>query len=436
MLLQRKICCGFIFCYLNAGVCIVAFSQNKFSFDLDGFIEFDHISYFEKKPDWIIDNRNQGLFQLDLTFNAADKARVFLSTEVREDFSDYARNRIYPVEYYVELYFKNLDLCLGKQRYYWGRADVFNVTNNLNPVDYWDILDIEDEEIGILSANAIYFYKKWSVQAVFVPVFMPSILPPINSVWFPHYPQQMPNPGDPGQSINLSYNFLPSENPGKDLSSAQFAVKIDGSAGRVDFSASYYSGYSHIPEFARTEIPVAVDSVQVLVRAIHVPWDVVGADFATSLGQVGLRGEAAYFITKGNASAEANSTDNFIQYTVGADYLVFIGQSNASFRFLAEWVQEIVPSGFQYPVTSLTHMFQKALLARLEFNYRNFLDISFQALYDIKSKGYYLQPRISYDLIDGLNLVLLADLLGGDDDGFFGIYSENDRIQFKIRYSF
>jgi len=436
MLAQNKIICGILICYLNAGVFIIALSQESRSFELDGFIEFDHISYFEKKPDQVINSRNQGLFQLDLSFEFAEKASVFLSTEFREDFSDYSRNRIFPKEYYVNLYFKHIDVGLGKQRYYWGRVDGFNPTNNLNPVDYSDMIDTDDEEIGVLSANATFFYRKWSLQAVFVPVFTPSIHPQINSVWFPQYPQTMPNPDIPGQYINLSYQFLPAENPKKDLSSAQFAAKIDASYGGVDFSTSYYQGYSHIPEYTKTEIPITNDSIQVQIKAIHVPWTVIGADIATSLGPIDLRGEAAYFITKGEESVEANSKDNYIQFTVGADYMVFLGQSNSSFLFLAEWVQEVVPSGFQYPVTSLNHLFQKAILARIEYNYRNIPIISFQALYDIKSNGYYLQPKISYDPIDGLNLILLADFLGGDRTGFFGMYSGNDRIQIKIKYSF
>jgi len=176
--------------------------------------------------------------------------------------------------------------------------------------------------------------------------------------------------------------------------------------------------------------------MQVLIKAIHVPWNVIGADFATTIDPIDLKGEAAYFITKGKESVVANSEDDFFQFSVGADYMAFLGQSNSSIYVLAEWVQEVVPSGFEYPVTSLNHLFQKAILTRLEYSYRNFLNISFQTLYDIKSNGYGLQPKISYDLIDGLNLIILANFLSGDNESFFGIYSGNDRIQFKIKYCF
>jgi hypothetical protein len=33
-------------------------------------------------------------------------------------------------------------------------------------------------------------------------------------------------------------------------------------------------------------------------------------------------------------------------------------------------------------------------------------------------------------------VLLLADILGGDEEGFFGEYSENDRIQCKIKFCF
>jgi hypothetical protein len=436
MLTEKKMSCGLMLFCLIAGWNYAALSQDSISFHLDGFIEFDHISYYLDKPDGIINNRNQGLFQLDLGFDYTDKARVFLSTEFREDFSDKSRNRIYPKEYYLDLFFKNLDLRLGKQRFYWGRSDGINVTNNLNPIDLSDFLDTEDEEIGVLSASALYYFRNCKVQGVFVPVFTPAILPGMSSVWFPAYPGEIPNPYIPGQSVYLSYTFVPPGSPEKNLSSAQGALKVDASIRGWDFSASYYSGYSHIPETISTEIPVAADSVKVTVNAIQVPWIVIGADFAKSLGPFGLRGEAAYFITKGAESEEAESEADFIRFCTGADYIAFPGHSNASLQIIIEWMQELVPSGFQYPVTSLNHLFQEAILARLEYNYRNFLNISFQTIYDIKSTGYYFQPKISYDIIDGLNIILLTDFLGGNGEGFFSVYSDNDRIQFKIKYFF
>jgi len=267
-------------------------------------------------------------------------------------------------------------------------------------------------------------------------VFTSSLLTESNSVWFPDYPQQFPNPNNPEHPTHLSYIFLPADNPKKDLSSAQYAMKIDGKQKGFDFSTSYYHGYSHIPEYSKTEIPVSNDSLKVLVKEIHIPWDVIGIDFAKAFGPFGIRAEAAYFITKGVEATEGNSENDFIQYSLGADYLTFVGNSNSSIHVMAEWIQEYVPSGFQYPVTSLNHLFQKTLLTRIECDYRNFLNVSFQYLYDIKSNEFYIQPKIAYDPIDGLNLILLADFLGGDTEGFFGQYSENDRVQFKIKYCF
>lgn len=410
------------------------FSQNKL--EINGFFEYDHISYFKTKPNTLISQRNQGIFQLDLKKKINEKTMVFSSLDFRQDLSDKTRNRVFPIEYYVDFSLKNIDLRIGKQIYSWGRANTINITDNINHLNYFDFLDIQDEKIGVISANAKFYYKKWTFQGIVTPVFSTSTLPKNNSAWSRPQPNTINNPTNPEDLINVDYTFMPNIEPRKNTTSAQFAGKIDGKVKGIDFSVSYYSGYSNLPEFITTENIKTSDSITIASQEIYIPWDIIGFDFAMSIGSIGLRGEAGYFHPKGKEAKIANSDEDFFQYSLGLDYMSFIGQGNSSISIIAEWANEIVPSGFEYSSTSLNHLYQQAFIGKLEYNYMNIFKISTQSLYDIKNNGYYLQPKISYTPIDNLNITLLTDILDGDDTGFFGIYSDNDRFQCKIKYSF
>jgi hypothetical protein len=46
-----------------------------------------------------------------------------------------------------------------------------------------------------------------------------------------------------------------------------------------------------------------------------------------------------------------------------------------------------------------------------------------------------LQPKVTYDLADGLELILGADIFLGDS-GDFGQYDDNDLVYTKLKYSF
>jgi hypothetical protein len=408
-------------------------SQEK-TLDISGNFKIDHYNTFKKFNNSIISERNQGSFQTDISKTFTDKTKFFGSIEFREDLSNNSRNRIYPKEYYVDLYLKSADFRIGKQKYSWGRADGINPTNNLCPLDYSDFLDTDGEEIGQLSISSKFYVKDWTLQGVFIPVYSSAILPKPNTIWRIPLPETIPNPLVPGAYFTALYNYLPDNAPTNTISSGQFALKLDGRAGGIDFSTSYTRGYYNLPELVTQPSMYNMDTMLVSVKQVFIPRDVLGCDFATTLGEIGIRGEAAYFIPRGSEAKTANSKDEYLRYALGADFRKSI--KNTSFYIIAQWLQEYVPLGFSYSSTSLNHLFQKSVMSRVEIDFRNIFTLSFQALYNFKNNDYYLQPKLSYKVSDGLDLILLADILDGDNKSLFGLYRNNDRIQLKIKYSF
>lgn len=218
-----------------------------------------------------------------------------------------------------------LDFKFGRQIIVWGTADKFNPTNNLNPDD------LEDRPLftePIANQMAVVDFNPWSdklwFQGVYVPWFVPALLPPSATVALadaqakPPYVQR-----DEEEAIEFLQNFIrlnpdfdPAiftnvNSPNRKFTNGQAAFKIGSSLGPVDMSASYYYGFHDIP------LPVNVDSEQIGdiqaqqpdpetgryyrsdVDIIYPRMHVWGLDFATQLGfldNAGLWGEGALIL--------------------------------------------------------------------------------------------------------------------------------------------
>ncbi|MGK7368731.1 MAG: hypothetical protein ACNS64_00845, partial [Candidatus Halalkalibacterium sp. M3_1C_030] len=90
-------------------------------------------------------------------------------------------------EAYVDLYFKNSDLRLGKQMLVWGRAEGTFITDILTPVDLSEFLtqDFTDIRRGVTALNYTRYFGSDFLQLVVNPVFNPNQIPNPESRWFP-----------------------------------------------------------------------------------------------------------------------------------------------------------------------------------------------------------------------------------------------------------
>ncbi len=404
---------------------------NTINYELSGFMEFDNISYFDNF-DSKINGRNQTIFQLK--FEAPLHKQIFFlsSVELREDLNDEKRRRIILDECYFKLPFKHLNLQIGKQIISWGKTDGINPTNNFNPVDYSDLMDTDDETIGLLAFNAKLFLKDWSIQALVSPMFQSDVLPvSIDSRWNVDVFNLLANDN---QIPNYIPVYLPENSPENDIRATQFGFNISNSIKGFDFEINYYNGYNHIPAANKLEIlPINanMDTFQISLQQSYHKMQVVGFGFATSLGKLGLRGEGAYFMP------EDILIDNpYFQYVVGVDKNIsnIIGSNNL--LVLLQWIHEITEDNISYSYYDFNHLFQKSLMARLEFELGFTSKIILQGIYNVDNEDCYIRSGLEMNVFDGINFTIYYDMFEGKSTSFFGLFNNNDRIQFKLKYSF
>ncbi len=408
---------------------------------LGGFVEYDNIRYFEDSAEEKVNGRNQGILQLEVQHSAGRDTEMFGSVEFRNDHDDPSRNRVYLDEAYINIYKGAFDFRIGKQIYSWGRGDAFNPTDNLTSWDYSDFLDTEDERIGALSLKVNYYINNWTFEGVLMPSFTPSTLPEADSRWWPSFPITIPNPFFPqngNEYLDANYAYLPPLLPDEGLTSTQYALKVSSHLKGWDWSVSWFDGFDDLPGIERTVTPdSSMESAEITLRAVYHRRRAIGADMATNFGKVGFRGEVAYYLTEDWEGTDPSVDDPYLQYTAGLDYTVRSVISDHDLYLLIEWVQELqIPDRKTvYSITDLNNVFRKSLIGKADLDLGEFAKIKSEVVWNIYSGGWWLKPGIEWSAADGLEIIAELDLLSGPVDSFFGSIAENDRLQFRLKYS-
>ncbi len=324
---------------------------------------------------------------------------------------------IYPVEAYLDLYFTNLDLRVGKQFIFWGTTDWINPTDNINPWDYLNIsAEIEDYRIPVWAARANLYLNNWTIEGVWVPEFQPHSLP------------------DPP-------NFRIVTNPPQlQLSYFQGGIRIANQFWNVNVSMNYYQGYDKWPTYRilpfqpRYRIPE-------MAKQFH--WvQIFGGDFITTFGKWAFKGEGAYTLTQDSEGTDPTIRNPQFQSVLGVDY-------NATDRltFNLQWVYtRLFKYNRQLEVSaaqamhrdprSVPYAEEQAASARIQWSPLDFFTVQLISVYNFRYGDYFLLPILSYDLADGIRVYGGATFFDGPDYSTFGRSKDYSRAFVELKYNF
>ncbi|MDJ0763280.1 MAG: hypothetical protein QNJ97_09855 [Myxococcota bacterium] len=259
-----------------------------------------------------------------------------------------------------------LDVRIGRQIVHFGTADMFNPTNNLNPLDLEDPLNF-----GKTIANEMVRFdwmadENFVFTGVWVPVFQPTLLPPSarralgdRMAEFPFVSPDTRIEAERLRNVWLrnpdSYSIdLPSVHaimPAFSLANSQFAFRVLWTAGLFDMSLSYYQGINSVPVAIKSmsatypsdeTSPSGVPKIGVQTDAtLTFPKkQVVGFDFAGQLpflDDAGFWFEGAFVfpervemtfdvteVAPGSRviRGETVTQEPFFKYTAGMDYTI------------------------------------------------------------------------------------------------------------------
>jgi hypothetical protein len=400
-------------------------------------LEYRNYSYFEGKSRG--DGRNsisEGRLRVEYDRDVGDNMRAYINALLQADDDEFThgfvddfedddlrRNYFNFTEAFLDIYFDDFDLRLGKQIITWGKADVSNPTDNINPTDYSNLLD--DETIGVVAVNLNYYWNGWNLQVVGVPGFTPTRLPP-QGTRFAFVP-----PDGMAQIGPFSVPIMEPELPSNSIDNAQYGLRLLTTYRGWDFSVSYYDGINDIPA-PTVRLGKPIPSPEAVVPVYH-RYRAIGGDFATTFDRWGFHGEAAQLIFDGDTE------DARFQYVIGLDYTRSDVLFDHDIFVIIEYVGEDVTkkgSGFDSG-TALDRVLVSALAGNITYEFTEYTKVELRGVVDFhQGDDYYIQPQLVHQMTDDFEITAGLDILGGPKDTFFGEFKDNDRVFVKLKYTF
>ncbi len=252
--------------------------------------------------------------------------------------------------------------------------------------------DREDMDMGNLLVSTVYYpWAKVKLEAVAVPYYRSSVLI-IDPIELPEY---------------VIINQLPTLVTEKEMFS--YALKADFHLKLFDWSLSWFEGYDPLPGIALTEFnldlnqPIPVPYIELSVKPYKTR--VLGIDFETAVGAIGLRGEAAWSDPELSYAKNEYVPYPEIKWALGADW------SKGIWRFTGEYsgkfIADYTPSSVEPVIGSETDFSQIAeLLAIPGFDIEDYVKLqvgAFNRLYNNQLKQYYHLAglRVEADMLYG-----------------------------------
>jgi len=348
----------------------------------------------------------------------------------------------------------SLDIRIGRQRIAWGTADKLNPTDNINPYDMEDLWDF-GRHLASNSIKAMYYLKDFTFTGVFVPVYTPTLAPDSSLVQ-----ALMPDFNFPASVNNnnsllfLKYNSIIDSLilPERNIENSIFAFKIEKPFGNFNTSLSYTQGRDILPSPFQTDIkPLSLigDTITIDVKSqIKYPrMRIVGGDFAGSVFNIGIWGEAAVFLPEkisnhttmkllGITLMEQDSVTvedkPYVKISAGFDY-TFKNGWYFNMQYLHGFVHEKGNDLNDYYVTSLScPLFNdkvKLSPANACLVIDDYKDI-------LNRYAFIYMPEITYAGIDNAQFSMGARIIEGSSKTSFGKLSNHDEVFLKMKYSF
>jgi len=323
-------------------------------------------------------------------------------------------------EAYIDYYSSFLDIRFGRQVISWGKADEMNPTDILNPQNITNINeDKRVRKIGQMALKTEWKFSDFILEAIWKLEFDNMKLPALNSRFaFFSVPglEEFPDP----------------EYPQNRIKDTEWAFKLSRTISQFDLSISYFDGWDNIatPVFI---FDPALQQIQ-LDKLKFFRTKMIGADFAGSIGSVGIWGEAAYFIP--NKENDPLVKNPYLQFVIGMDYTF----SN-NIKINVQYFQEINETESDKEIVSklgLGMPLLQAVTFRLEkkFGEGEPHSIEVFGIYDVKDNGLLLQPKLSLSPFDSFGIEFGIILYFGEEGSLFGRFANNDQIYVRSTISF
>ncbi|MCD6233583.1 MAG: hypothetical protein J7K63_00890 [Candidatus Marinimicrobia bacterium] len=328
-------------------------------------------------------------------------------------------------EAYLDLFFDNFDLRIGKQQIIQGKAEGAFITDVVSPKDLQEFLlpDFDEIRMGVTAFKINAYHGNSTYEAVWVPVFTPTRMPDATSIW---------NPGM-DYPVQPVFDYSTSDVPAR-LENSEAFIRYSTLTSRFDLElvGGYMFYDDPVMHMTKEFNPVTQQLTGLTVRPEYHRVTLGGGSVSLPVGSIILRGESGfysgrYFQIESPAYPDATVKKNFLHSMAGLDFNVrgIIFSSQIIQEYILDYESGILNDEFDHTLTFLAKkdFLQEKLWLEL-FIYTG-----------LNEGDALIRPKISYSFTDGFDILLGSNIFAGDA-GRFGRFDDNDMIYAKIKYYF
>ncbi len=407
--------------------------------DLGGYLRSTLYAGQAASPDAGQIKSGYGEFSLKARTTVEDFGGAFAEVRFREGMEFEQRiSRFTLREAYIDAYAGRFDIRVGHQIVVWGRADGLNPTDSITPRDMLARSpDEDDRRLANFLLRTYYNAPHVRMEGIWIPFYKPSRIP----TEFISFPE------------NVLYGGH--DYPSARLEDSAFAFRLNLELPSLDGSLSYFNGHNPSPGMNAELLPITPPEAPVpIVNAFLKSYrmQVIGADFATTLGSFGLRGEAAYRWPHEDSKASVYVINPDLYYVLGIDR-EFSGGLSLILQYLGRYVTDFEePRPPQDPgllplfrldeknrlLASQQHELSHALTMRIAQSLRyETLNLELMGYVNLTTEEFFVKPKVTYRITDALKLIAGGEWYQGPTDTLFDLMDPHLSAFFgELRLSF
>lgn len=335
-------------------------------------------------------------------------------------------------ESYLNIYIGNFDFRIGQQIVVWGKADGYNPTNNITPMHMFVFSpDEDDRRKGNFLLRSFYNFDAFRLETIWIPSYKASAFP-FDKLNFP-------------ETVTISAANDPSE----DFSETSVAIKLHYEHPSIDGTLSYFNGYRPLAGLSATFTSENKAKVFASPYRTHI----IGADFSTTAGAYGLRGEFSFAFPFEDKNNLESIPGKQLEYIVGIDFergdwsfiFQYVGKYNPDY----EEENEPVPPGFTEKMESNIRTINRMIFGSTDevlhsVSFRPLVNLLNETLsiellgqVNLTTEEMMLKPKLIYDITDDLEMTFGAQIFCGDGGTFYDkISTGSTAMFFELKASF